>query len=80
MKDICENSHLISEENNQWGMPLVFSYNQGFGYTYNDDDRMCMLLPPSLNEEKPQIMGAELEVMFINAASQNQEAAKRYLP
>lgn len=79
MTMVSENAHLLSEENEQWGMPLLSSYYQGFGCTYNDDDQMRMLLPPTLDEEKTQMLNASVEVLFVNAASQQKEAATRFV-
>lgn len=79
MTMVSENAHLLSEENEQWGMPLLSSYYQGFGCTYNDDDQMRMLLPPTLDEEKTQMLNASVEVLFVNAASKQKEAAARFV-
>ena len=79
MTSVCENAHLLSAENEQWGMPFLSTYYQGFGYSYNDDDQMRMLLPPTLDEGKTQTLNAGVEVLFVNAASQKQEAAVRFV-
>lgn len=79
MKNVIENVPLLSEENEQWGMPLLSAYYQGFGTSYNDSDRVCMLLSPTLDQEKLQSLNANMEVLFVNAASLQQEAAGRFI-
>lgn len=79
MNSVSANAYLLSEENEQWGMPLLSSYYQGFGCSYNDDDMMRMLLPPTLDEQRTQMLNASVEVLFVNAASRQQEAATRFV-
>ena len=79
MNGVSENAYLLSEENEQWGMPLLSSYYQGFGCSYNDDDMTRMLLPPTLDEQRTQMLNASVEVLFVNAASRQQEAAARFV-
>ena len=76
---LCEHSALLSEENEQWGMPLLFSYYQGFGYSYNDSDKTKMISAPKLETSSPSIMSADIEVMCINAAPEQQEAARKFI-
>lgn len=79
MASVCRNAGLLSEEYEQWGMPLLSSYYQGFGYSYNANDRMRMLLPPTLDEKATQMLGASAELLLVNAASPRQEAAVRFV-
>lgn len=79
MASVCQSAGLLSEEHEQWGMPLLSSYYQGFGYSYNASDRMCMLLPPTLDEGTTQMLSADAELLFVNAASPRQEAAMRFV-
>lgn len=79
MTSMIENASLISEEHEQWGMPLLSSYYQGFGLSYNDDDLMRMLVPPTLNTDEQQELNASMDVLLINAASIHKEAALRFL-
>ncbi|MEG0493779.1 MAG: hypothetical protein RR696_11305, partial [Clostridia bacterium] len=79
MESVIKNVPLLSEGNEQWGMPLLSAYYQGFGTSYNDSDRVCMLLPPTLDQEKLQSLNANMEVLFVNVASLKQETAGRFL-
>lgn len=73
---VAQNQQLFSEENEQWGMPLISSYYMGFGITYADRDAMVMLLPPTLKKGQQQTLNANIEVMCISASSKKQEVAK----
>ncbi|NLO84566.1 MAG: hypothetical protein GX096_03940 [Clostridiales bacterium] len=79
LSSVVENAHLLSQDNEQWGMPLLYSYYQGFGITYNDSDRMHMLLSPTLDSQKTQMLNARMEVLVVNAASLKQDAANRFV-
>ena len=79
MKDIVQNVELLSEEHEQWGMPILSSYSQGFGVSYNDSHRVSMFLPPTLDEESDQRLSANIEVLAIHAASQKKEAAEIFV-
>ena len=79
MADIIQNAELLSEDHDQWGMPILSSYSQGFGISYNDSHRVSMLLPPTLDEESDQRLSADIEVLAIHAASQKKEAAETFV-
>lgn len=69
---------LLSSEHEQWGMPILYSYNQGFGVSYNDSERMRMILPPSLDGGERR-MTASVHLLAISAASQHQQEAARFV-
>ena len=79
MRGVSENAYLLSEKNEQWGTPLLSSYYQCFGCGYNDNDMTRMLMPPTLDEQRTQMLNASVEVLFVNAASRQQEAATRFV-
>lgn len=79
MKDIVQNAELLSEEHEQWGMPILSSYSQGFGVSYNDSHRVSMFLPPTFDGESDQRLSADIEVLAIHAVSQKKEAAETFL-
>lgn len=79
MESVIKNASLLSEKNEQWGMALLSAYYQGFGTSYNDSDRVRMLLSPTLDQEKIQRLNASMEVLFVNATSLKQEAAGRFI-
>lgn len=79
MADIIQNAELLSEDHDQWGIPILSSYSQGFGISYNDSHRISMLLPPTLDEESDQRLSADIEVLAIHAASQKKEAAETFV-
>ena len=76
---VSDHAHLVSEDNEQWGMPLLSAYYQGFGVSYNDDDLVRMILPPTLDESGAQMLNASLEVICVNASSAHKDAAKRFV-
>lgn len=79
MSSVSKYAYLLSDENEQWGMPLLFSYYQGFGCSYNDSDMTRMLLPPTLDKGNNQALSASVEVLFVNSASRQQKAADRFI-
>jgi maltose-binding protein MalE len=79
MKCVSDNAHLLSEENEQWGMPLMTSMYLGFGTCYTDSDLNAMILPPALDLNEDQSLYAEMDILAVNAASKNAEAAARFV-
>ena len=79
MADIIQNANLLSEDYDQWGMPILNSYSQGFGISYNDGHKVSMLLPPTLDEKSDQRLSADIEVLAIHAASQKKETAEIFV-
>lgn len=77
LESISSHRDIFSEENDQWGMPLLSSYYMGFGQTSADGDVMTMILPPTVGEK--QKLGADIQLLTINAASKQQDAALVYI-
>lgn len=77
LESISRHRDIFSEENDQWGMPLLSSYYMGFGQTSADGDVMTMILPPTMGEK--QKLGADMQLLTINAASKQQDAALTYI-
>ena len=75
LMSIAAHAELLSEEHDQWGMPILSSYSQGFGVSYNDSHRVVMVLPPALNADGEQAMNTEIEVLAIHNASKNKDIA-----
>lgn len=76
---IAAHAELLSEEHDQWGMPILSSYSQGFGVSYNDSHRVVMMLPPALNADGEQAMNTEIEVLAIHNASKNKDIAEKFI-
>lgn len=79
MKCVSDNAYLLSEENEQWGMPLLTSMYLGFGTCYTDSDLNRMILPPALDLNGKQSLYAEMSILAVNAASKNAEVATRFM-
>lgn len=79
MKCVSDNAYLLSEENEQWGMPLLTSMYLGFGTCYTDSDLNRMILPPALDLNGKQSLYAEMSIFAVNAASKNAEVATRFV-
>ena len=79
MKCVSDNAYLLSEENEQWGMPLLTSMYLGFGTCYTDSDLNRMILPPALDLNGNQSLYAEMSILAVNAASKNAEVATRFV-
>ncbi len=79
MKCVSDNAYLLSEENEQWGMPLLTSMYLGFGTCYTDSDLNRMILPPALDLNGKQSLYAEMSIFAVNAASKNAEVAARFV-
>lgn len=62
-----------------YGMPIVFSYYQGFGVGSNDGEKTVMVLPPALDDSEAQAINAKLELIVVNQASLKQEQALRFV-
>ena len=60
-------------------MPILSSYSQGFGVSYNDSHRVVMMLPPALNADGEQAMNTEIEVLAIHNASKNKDIAEKFI-
>lgn len=79
LMSIAAHAELLSEEHDQWGMPILSSYSQGFGVSYNDSHRVVMVLPPALNADGEQAMNTEIEVLAIHNASKNKDIAEKFI-
>ena len=79
MKCVSDNAYLLSEENEQWGIPLLTSMYLGFGTCYTDSDLNRMILPPALDLNGKQSLYAEMSILAVNAASKNAEVATRFV-
>ena len=79
MKCVSDNAYLLSEENEQGGMPLLTSMYLGFGTCYTDSDLNRMILPPALDLNGKQSLYAEMSILAVNAASKNAEVATRFV-
>ena len=79
MKCVSNNAYLLSEENEQWGMPLLTSMYLGFGTCYTDSDLNRMILPPALDLNGKQSLYAEMSILAVNAVSKNAEVATRFV-
>ena len=79
MKCVSDNAYLLSEKNEQWGMPLLTSMYLGFGTCYTDSDLNRMILPPALDLNGKQSLYAEMSILAVNAASKNAEVATRFV-
>ncbi len=76
---IVHQDAVIAGAQNMDGAPLIYTYFQGFGINYNDDDRTRMMLMPAISAEKGQNLSATLSVLAINSNSKKQEAALRFV-
>ena len=79
MKCVSDNAYLLSEENEQWGMPMLTSMYLGFGTCYTDSDLNRMILPPALDLNGKQSLYAEMSILAVNAASKNAGVATRFV-
>ena len=79
LMSIAAHAELLSDEHDQWGMPILSSYSQGFGVSYNDSHRVVMMLPPALNADGEQAMNTEIEVLAIHNASKNKDIAEKFI-
>ena len=78
MQDLMDNAALFSPDLEQWGEPLLASYYQAFGISYNDDNRMRMVLPPTVTEDA-QVLQASMEVLMVCAGSSHQTEAMDFV-
>ena len=78
MSAIIDGARLLEEPSDQWSMQVLSSYNQGFGISYNDDQRMMMMLAPAIGEGE-RVMTAQLRVLAVSAASEHPQEAARLI-
>lgn len=79
LKSVSEHIDLISEDHDQWGAALLSSNNQGFGTSYADRDLMRMVVPPAIEPDENHSMVANVNVLCVNAASQQTEDAMKFI-
>ena len=78
MNLLADRADLLSDEHDQWGMPVVSNYNQGFGVSYNDNHRVRMM-PALAITAGGHAMTASLRVFAISAASEHKREAVRFI-
>lgn len=76
---VSDHADLLAEENDQYGMPLLFSYSIGFGTAYTDSDLTRMILAPTVEEGLSQNLSARMQVLCVNAASEKQGEAAQFI-
>ena len=79
LQTVAEYAYLFDSEHEQGGMALLNSNYLGFGYAYTDSDLNRMVYRPTLSTESPQTMYAQAKIMAVSAASQQKEAAMRFV-
>lgn len=79
LRSVSEHADLLAEENDQYGMPLLFSYSIGFGAAYTDTDLTRMILAPTVEAGNPQTLSARMQVLCVNAASKRQGEAAQFI-
>ena len=78
LRCVLSGAALLSPDNEQWGTPMLCSYAQGFGVSYNDDHRVVQIAPLSADGSVPR-MTATLGLLCVSAASGHKEEALRLL-
>ena len=69
----------IDKNAESWGEPLIYSYSIGFGLQEIGESVTRMMLKPAITTDGPQRLSADLTLLAISNASQQQEAATRFI-
>lgn len=59
--------------------PLMYNYNQYFGYGYNDDSLVRSLQVPALSDEASPITEGRADVMTVSAGSAHPDLAEAFI-
>ncbi|MEG1156080.1 MAG: hypothetical protein RSD94_09420, partial [Acinetobacter sp.] len=79
MLSLMKHQDVITANGELYGMPLIYTYYQGFGIGYNDDERTEMMLMPSVSVGNAQKLSGTLSLITMSSACTKQEAALRFI-
>ncbi|MEF9878757.1 MAG: hypothetical protein RR975_04960 [Clostridia bacterium] len=79
MLDIIAHQDLLNASAETNGMPIVYTYYQGFGIGYNDDEQTRMMLMPAIHDTETQKLSGTLTLLTMSSACTQQEAALRFI-
>lgn len=60
-------------------MPIIYTYDQGFGIGHNDEEKTCMMFMPAISDGDEQKLSASLTLLGISSICEQQEAALRFI-
>ena len=60
-------------------MPLIYTYEQGFGVAYNDDEQTRLMLMPAISVNEQQRLSGTLTLLTMSSKSTQQPAALRLI-
>lgn len=79
LRTIIDHQDAFIVEKDQGELPIISSYMQGFGVSYNDDHMAVTIAPPSLDASIEQRVQGELKLAVLNPSSTQKEAATLFI-
>lgn len=79
MLAVMAHQDVLNANNENDGMPLIYTYEQGFGIAYNDDEQTRMMLMPAVSAGEQQRLSGSLTLLTMSSKSTQQTAALRLM-
>lgn len=79
MKNIIDRKDLFENADVYDACPLIYTYEIGFGISYLDSSKACMVPMPGLTQDDSPLVVGEMEILAINSSSNNKEEAIRFI-
>ncbi|MEG0492242.1 MAG: hypothetical protein RR696_03490, partial [Clostridia bacterium] len=79
MLAVIAHQDVLKANMENYGMPILYTYYQGFGIGYNDDEQTRMMLMPAITDAQQQKLSGTLTLLTMCSASTKQEAALRLI-
>lgn len=79
MLAVLAHQNVLNANKENYGMPLIYTYEQGFGVAYNDDEQTRMMLMPAISVNEQQRLSGTLTLLTMSSKSTQQPAALRLI-
>lgn len=79
MRDVLAHQEILEQDVDVYGMPLIYTCEQGFGVAYNDNEQTRMMLRPGLTDGDAQKLEGRLTLLTLSSACVQQEEALRLI-
>lgn len=76
---VLAHQNVLNANKENYGMPLIYTYEQGFGVAYNDDEQTRMMLMPAISVNEQQRLSGTLTLLTMSSKSTQQPAALRLI-
>ncbi|MEG0127367.1 MAG: ABC transporter substrate-binding protein, partial [Clostridia bacterium] len=79
MLAVVAHQDVLKTNAENYGMPLIYTYYQGFGIGYNDDEQTRMMFMPAIANDETQRLSGTLTLLTMSSASTKQDASLRFI-